>query len=144
MVQIFCFGIIFTKEIKSFLLRAIIFEVPILLLIFIISLPEGIEVARTRLFLVLIFFELVLALNCRSLKFNIFEVKPHKFLLLVVLWEIVLLLIIINIPIVRETFGIAPIGMFEVVLIIVACLILFISIEATKRILAILERRKIK
>jgi Ca2+-transporting ATPase len=133
---------IFTKDIKSFLLRAIIIEVPLLLLIYILSLPEGVEVARTRLFLVFIFFELVIALNCRSLKHNIFKVKPHKFLLIVVLWEMVLIMILINIPIIREAFGITPIGMFEVWLIIVMCLITFFSVELTKAILNKAERRK--
>ena len=133
---------IFTKDIKSFLLRAIIIEVPLLLLIYILSLPEGVEVARTRLFLVFIFFELVIALNCRSLKHNIFKVKPHKFLLIVVLWEMILIIILVNIPIIREAFGITPIGMFEVWLIIVMCLITFFSVELTKSILNKAERRK--
>jgi len=133
---------IIAKDIRAFLLMAIIIEVPLLLLIYILSLPEGVEVARTRLFLVFIFFELVLALNCRSLKHNIFRVKPHKFLLLVVLWEMVLIVILINIPIVREAFGIALIGMFEVGLIIVMCLITFVSIEITKILLNKAEKRK--
>jgi Ca2+-transporting ATPase len=135
---------IFTKDIKSFLLMAIIIEVPLLLLIYILSLPEGVEVARTRLFLVFIFFELVIALNCRSLKHTIFKVKPHKFLLIVVIWEMVLIMILINIPIVREVFGITPIGMFEVWLIIAMCLITLIGIELTKIILNYAERRKAK
>jgi Ca2+-transporting ATPase len=133
---------IFTKEIKSFLLRTILVGVPLLLAIFIFSLPEGIEVARTRLFLVLIFFELVLALNCRSLKYNILKVRPHKFLIIVILWEALLILIIINIPLVREIFGIAPVGIFEVGLIIGACLILFFSIESSKFILNRIEKTK--
>ena len=38
----------------------------------------GEEIARTRLFLVLVFFELVLAISCRSLKYNITKAKPHQ------------------------------------------------------------------
>ena len=68
--------------------------------------------------------------------------KPHKFLLLVVLWEMVLIVILINIPIIREAFGITLIGMFEVWLIIVMCLITFFSVELTKAILNKAERRK--
>ena len=118
-------------------------EVPLMLWIFIVSLPEGIETARTRLFLVFIFIELTIALSCRSLKYNIFKVKPHKFLLLVILWEIILILILLSIPAVREVFGITTIGVFEVGIIIVMCLIVVVSIESTKYILNILENKKI-
>jgi len=47
---------IFTKEVKSFLLRAVLMEVPLLLWVFLSSLPLGVETAQTRLFLVLVFF----------------------------------------------------------------------------------------
>ncbi len=52
---------IFTKDIKVFLLRAILIETPLLLGVFIGSLPAGEEIARTRLFLLLVFFELVIS-----------------------------------------------------------------------------------
>jgi Ca2+-transporting ATPase len=53
---------IFTKDVRVFLIRAILIEVPLLLWVFLSALPLGVEVAQTRLFLVLIFFELVLAI----------------------------------------------------------------------------------
>ena len=134
---------IFTKDIKSFLLRAVLIEVPLMLWIFIASLPEGIETARTRLFLVFIFIELTIALSCRSLKYNVFKVKPHKFLLLVIIWEIILISILLSIPVVRKVFGITTIGVFEVGIIIVMCLIVIVSIESTKYILNTLENKKI-
>jgi len=123
---------IFTKDVKSFLLRALLLEVPILLVIFIVSLPLGLEIARTRLFLIFIFFELTIALNCRSLKYNVWEAKPHKFLILSILWEILLLIILLNIPIVRGIFGVTVIGYIEVFLIVFTCLVVFITIELTK------------
>jgi Ca2+-transporting ATPase len=135
---------IFTKDVKSFLIRALLLEVPLLLLIFIGSLPGGVQIAQTRLFLIFVFFELVLALSCRSLKYNILKVRPHRLLLLVVLWEIILLIILMNIPFVRELFGIARIGIFEITLITIMCLIILVSIEFTKRLLNILEKRKYK
>lgn len=135
---------IFTKDVKSFLIRAVLLEVPLLLWIFIGSLVEGEGIAQTRLFLVFVFFELVLALNCRSLRYNLLKVKPHKFLLLVVLWEIILFIILLNIPLVREVFGIVSIGLFEVGLIFTMCLIVLLSVESTKRLLNILERRRLR
>ena len=135
---------IFTKDIKSFLLRAFIFEVPLLLWIFIGSLGEGTIVARTRLFLVFIFFELVVALSCRSLKYNILKVKPHRTLLLVVLGEVIFTVILFSIPAVREAFGIGGIGLIEILLVIFMSFVVLISIELTKRLLNILIERKLK
>ncbi|MGB5910048.1 MAG: cation-transporting P-type ATPase, partial [Promethearchaeia archaeon] len=133
---------IFTKDVKSFLIRALILEVPLLLWIFLSSLTEGVTIAQTRLFLVFVFFELVLALSCRSLKYNILKVRPHRFLLLVVLWEVILLIILMSIPLIRELFGIGSIGLFEIGLILVMCLIVLVGIELTKRLLHIIERRR--
>jgi len=126
---------VFTKEVKSFLLRAVLIEVPLLLWVFLSSLPQGEQLAQSRLFLVLVFFELILALNCRSLKYTLVEVRPHKFLVLAVLWEALLILALINIPMAQQAFGIAPIGLFEAGLIAGLCLITLLSIEVTKRLL---------
>jgi len=134
---------VFTKEVKFFLLRAVLIEVPLLLWVFLSSLPQGVEIAQTRLFLVLVFFELILALNCRSLKYTLFEVRPHKFLLSAILWETILVLILVNLPAARQAFGIVPVGVFEAGLIIGLCLVVLLSIEITKRLLRIQENRKI-
>jgi len=133
---------VFTKEVKSFLLRAVLIETPLLLWVFLDSLPQGEEIAQTRLFLVLVFFELVLALNCRSLKYTLFEAKPHKFLLLAILWETILVIILVNISVTRQAFRLVTIGVFEAGLIIGLCLIVLLSIEITKRLLHIQENRK--
>jgi len=130
---------VFTKEVKLFLLRAILIETPLLLWVFLSSLPQGIEIAQTRLFLVLVFFELVLAVNCRSLKYTLLQVKPHKFLSLAILWEIILILILANIPAMRQALGLVQVGIFEVGLIIGLCLIVLLTIEITKWLLRIGE-----
>jgi len=132
---------VFTKEVKSFLLRAVLIETPLLLWVFLSSLPQGIQIAQTRLFLLLVFFELALAVNCRSLRYTLSEAKPHKFLLLAILWETVLILILANIPSMRQAFGLVLISIFEVGLIIGLCLIVFLSIEITKRLLRAEENR---
>lgn len=132
---------IFTKDIKSFLFRALILEVPLLLWIFIGSLPEGVTIARTRLFLVFIFFELVVAISCRSLKFNLLKVKPHRTLLLVVLGEVILSVVLFSIPAVQVAFGIGVIGLVEVLLVIIMSLLVLISIEITKILLNFFSKK---
>ncbi len=123
---------IFTKDVKVFLLRAILIETPLLIWVFTSSLPLGEEIARTRLFLVLVFFELVLALSCRSLKYNITKAKPHKLLIGTILWEIGLIALILTVPFLRDSFGLAPIGMYEVLLIAGLSALVLFTIELTK------------
>ena len=135
---------LFTKDVRSFLLRAVLIEVPLLLWVFLSSLPQGEEMAQTRLFLVFVFFELILALNCRSLKYTLLESRPHKFLLLALLWEALLILTLINIPVAQQALGIVSIGLFEAGLIAGLCLITLFSIEITKRLLKVQENKNLK
>ncbi|MCS7124740.1 MAG: cation-translocating P-type ATPase [Candidatus Bathyarchaeota archaeon] len=123
---------IFTKEVKLFLLLAIVVQSPILLGIFLWSLPHGVSVAQTRLFLVFVFFEIVLALNCRSLKHTIFEEKPHKALVLAVAWEVTLILVLVNVPAAREALKIVFPGVFEFMLVAASCAVTFLSMELLK------------
>ncbi|MCW3984020.1 MAG: cation-translocating P-type ATPase [Candidatus Bathyarchaeota archaeon] len=123
---------IFTKDVKAFLIRALLIETPLLLGVFISSLPLGIEVAQTRLFLLLIAFELILAICCRSLKYPVFKARPHKLLVATILWEIGLIALIINVPFLRDVFKLAPIGLYEIGLIVGLSALVFGTIELTK------------
>lgn len=125
----------FTKDVKCFLLMAVLIQVPLSLWVFLSSLPQGEVIAQTRLFLALVFFELALALNCRSLKYTLFEARPHKFLLLALLWETFLILMLINIPVARQALGITSIDLFEAGHIAGLFLITLFSMEITKRLL---------
>jgi len=133
---------IFTKDIKVFLIRAIMVETPLLLWVFISSLPLGLQVAQTRLFLVLIFFELVIALSCRSLKYTLIKARPHKLLVGTILWEIGLILLITNVPFLRESFNLAPVGIYEIILIAGLSAIVLLTIEVTKFLLHFREAKK--
>ena len=52
-----------------------------------------------------------------------------------ILWEIALILLIINVPFLRESFNLAPVGIDEVILIAGLSAIVLLTIEVTKRIL---------
>lgn len=95
---------IFSREVKSMLTLIPLVHSPILLYIFISSLNQGVNVARTSLFIMFIFFELVVALNCRSLKYSIFKVKPHKMLSLAVIGSALSTVILFLIPQLRSAF----------------------------------------
>ena len=126
---------IFTRDVKFFLLRAVVIEVPLVLWAYLWSLPQGTDVARTNVFLIFIFFELILALNCRSLKYTLLEVKPHKLLVLATIWEIVLALGLMMVPAVQNAFGIVYPNTNGFVLAIVLTLVTLISIELLKYLL---------
>jgi len=106
--------------------------------------PENLQIAQTRLFLVLIFFELVLALSCRSLKYTIIKARPHKLLIGTILWEIALILLIVNVPFLRESFSLAPIGLYEVLLIAGLSALVLLTIEITNSCYTIVIQSSLK
>ncbi|MEM2056742.1 MAG: cation-translocating P-type ATPase [Thermoproteota archaeon] len=122
---------IFTKDVKIFLLRTVVIGVPLIIWVFLSSLPYE-DIARTRVFISLIFFELVLALTCRSLNYTIFEARPHRFLLAAVFWETILLLALITFPITRQALGIVEPQLTDFLMSTGICLIILVSTEATK------------
>ena len=126
---------IFTRDVKFFLLRAVVIEVPLVLWAYLWSLPQGTDVARTNVFLIFIFFELILALNCRSLKYTLLEVRPHKLLVLAVIWEIVLALGLMMVPAVQNAFGIVYPNANGFELAIALTLVTLFSIELLKYLL---------
>ncbi|MEM2050067.1 MAG: cation-translocating P-type ATPase [Thermoproteota archaeon] len=125
---------IFTKDVKIFLLRTVVIGVPLIIWVFLSSLPYE-DIARTRVFISLIFFELVLALTCRSLNYTIFEARPHRFLLAAVFWETILLLALITFPITRQALGIVEPQLTDFLMSTGICLIILVSTEATKLLL---------
>ncbi len=93
---------VFTRDLKQFLISTLVFQVPVLVLAFITGMTAGLDAARTRLFLMLIFMELALAINCRSLSLGVRRARPHALLLLSVGWEAILIIVLIQIPGARE------------------------------------------
>jgi len=130
-------GSVFGWDVTSFILRAVIIEIPFFYFVFFQALPD-VTHARTAVFFLFIIVELVIALNCRSLVHSIFKAPPHKWLLIALAWEIILIAVLIQIPSVREAFGIMKPSLSDLTLFIVFGLIVFAIIEATK---AVLRRR---
>lgn len=98
---------IFTREVKLMLTAIPLILSPMLLWVFWNDLDISVEEARTTLFLVFVFFELMIALNCRSLTHSVFKAKPHRFLWLAVISSALPTLVILFIPVVREAFEMA-------------------------------------
>ncbi|MEM2550388.1 MAG: cation transporting ATPase C-terminal domain-containing protein, partial [Nitrososphaerota archaeon] len=109
-------------------------ETPILTLGFIHALPMGIEVARSRLFLMFIAVELTIAINCRSLIHSVFVSKPHKLLILTIIWELFLITLLINIPATRQALHMTLPNTIDLAWIMGSAIVTFFSIEVLKRI----------
>jgi Ca2+-transporting ATPase len=128
----------FSWDILSFILRAVLIESPFFFLIFYLN-SSNLTQARTTIFFLFIVVEFVIALNCRSLTFSIFQAPPHKWLLMALGWELVLVAVLVQIPAVREAFGIDFPTLAELALVSTVGLLVFILIEATK---FVLRKRK--
>jgi Ca2+-transporting ATPase len=83
----------------------VVVELPVFLWMYLSSLPD-MELSRTRMFFMFVLVELAIAINFRSMRYSILKSPPHKWLVLALVWEIVLLVILVQFPAVRESFGI--------------------------------------
>jgi Ca2+-transporting ATPase len=122
---------VFDWDVKSFILRALLIEIPVYYWIF-LSRADDLEYARTMLFFMFVGVELVIALNCRSLVFSIFTVPPHKWLVIALAWELLLIAVILQVPAIRQAFGIVIPALADVILIAAIGLAVMAVIETTK------------
>jgi Ca2+-transporting ATPase len=125
---------VFGWDVKSFILRAVLIECPFFYILFFHKLTD-ITQARTEVFFLFIIVEFVIALNCRSLIYSIFKVPPHKWLLIALVWELIMIAVLIQIPSVREAFGIMKPSFSNLAVIIAFGVVVFAIIEGTKLIL---------
>ncbi len=125
---------VFGWDVKSFILRAVLIECPFFYILFFHELGD-LTHARTKIFFLFIVIELLVALNCRSLIYSIFKAPPHKWLIIALVWEIGLITALLQIPSVRDAFGIMKPSLADMVLILSFGLFVFAIIEVTKVIL---------
>jgi len=123
---------IFTWDVKSLILRTLVVGAPFISWIFLTSLHDGIDLARTRGFIAFVSFELTLAVTCRSLKHTIIEARPHNFLLLAIVWEILLLIALLSFPVTRQALGVVELEPYSFMLAATLSAVTLISIEGTK------------
>jgi len=125
---------VFSWDVKSFIFRAVLIECPVFYLLFLRDISD-ITYSRTMIFFLFIIIELVVAINCRSLTYSVFKAPPHKWLLIAVGWELALIAVLIQIPTVREVFGIMKPTFSDLAIITGFGLVVFTIIEVTKVVL---------
>jgi Ca2+-transporting ATPase len=96
---------IFSWDVRTLVLLGVIIECPIFLWVYFANYGD-IEVARTDIFLLFVVVELIIAVGFVSLRYSVFRARPHKWLILAIGWELLLIAVLIQFPAVREAFGI--------------------------------------
>ncbi|MEG6504367.1 cation-translocating P-type ATPase [Nitratidesulfovibrio sp. 1201_IL3209] len=96
---------VFTRDVTTFVLLAVCIEIPLFFGLFLYDLSD-IGTARTEMFFLFIVIEMIIALNFRSMRFSIVQAPPHGWLLLAIVWEVVLIVLLMQFEPVREAFGI--------------------------------------
>jgi Ca2+-transporting ATPase len=125
---------VFSWDVRAFILLALFIEIPFFFFLFYHELSD-ITHARTETFFLFVIIELIIALNFRSMRYSIFKAPPHKWLLLALLWEFVLIAVLIQLPSVRDAFGIIKPSASDLGIIIGFGVVVFISMEVVKAIL---------
>ncbi len=122
---------VFSWDVRSFILLALFVEVPFFFYIFYADLGD-IQIARTEIFFLFIIIELIIALNFRSMRYSIFKTPPHLWLILAILSQVVLTFVVIQIPQIREAFGISRPSYSTMKMLLGFGVVVFISMEVIK------------
>jgi Ca2+-transporting ATPase len=122
---------VFSPDVKAFILMALLIETPFFYLLFFHDFGD-IARARTEIFFLFIIVELVIALNFRSLRFSVFKVPPHRWLILAILSQVVLVSVLIQIPTIRSSFGVQKPTLPMIGIILGFSAFVFLAMEAVK------------
>lgn len=125
---------VFSWDVRAFIVMALMIEIPFFYYLFYHELADIVH-ARTEIFFLFIVIEIIIALNFRSMRYSIFKAPPHKWLLIAIFWELVLVTVLIHIPSVREAFGIIKPSASDIGIILGFGVVVFISMEVIKAIL---------
>jgi len=122
---------IFGWDVVSFILLSVVIQCPLYFFLWFHGMSNIVD-DRTEIFFLFIVIELVIALNCRSLIYSVFKAPPHKWLLLALAWELSLITVLIQIPAVRDAFGITMPSLSDVAIILGFGLVQFLAMELVK------------
>lgn len=125
---------VFSWDVRSFILLAIFIEIPCFFYLFYSKFTDIVD-ARTEVFFLFIIIELIIALNFRSMKYSIFQAPPHKWLLIAIAWEAIMVVILIQFASVRDALGIQMPAYDDLAIIFGFGVMVFISMEILKFVL---------
>ncbi len=126
---------VFSWDVRTFIVLAFVIEIPFFFALFYRNIDDMAH-ARTEIFFLFIIIELIIALNFSSMRYSIFRVPPNKWLLMAIAWEVALIAVLVQLPYVRDAFGILVPSVRDLATILGFGLIVFVSIEVLKRVIA--------
>ena len=122
---------VFSWDVKAFILMAFLIEIPFFMFLFFNDLVD-ITYARTEIFFLFIIIELIIAFNFRSMRYSIFQAPPHMWLTVSIISQFILTALVLQIPAVREAFGVTMPTFQTVGMILAFGVIVFASMEIIK------------
>jgi len=122
---------VFSKDLLLLLALAVFLWSPFFLFVFFHDL-RGISHARTEIFFLFIIIELLIAMNSRSLRYSFFKLRPHKWLVLSVISQLLLTVLVVLIPAVRQSFGIIFPSLQDMMIILCFGVFVMVSLELSK------------
>jgi P-type Ca2+ transporter type 2C len=125
---------VFSWEVRAFILLALFVEIPFFYFLFFCRLHDIVQ-ARTVTFFLFIIIEFVIALNFRSMKYSVFELAPHRSLILAIVCQIGLTMALLQVTAVREAFGISQPSLLDLGIISGFGVVVFVSMEVLKAII---------
>jgi Ca2+-transporting ATPase len=125
---------VFSWDVRAFILMALVIEIPFFFYLFFHDLGD-ISLARTEIFFLFVIVELIIALNFRSMRYSIFQAPPHRWLVIAIVSQFVLTAILLQIPVIRDAFGIVVPSISTLTMILAFGTVVFVSMEAIKAVL---------
>lgn len=122
---------VFSLDVVAFIVTAVLIIVPFFFFLFFHDLTDLIH-ARTEMFFLFIFVELTIALNFRSMRYSVLKAPPHKWLVLAILSQAVLTMAVVQIPAIRESFGVELPTATDLGIVFGFSFVVFISMEVMK------------
>lgn len=122
---------VFSWDVKAFILMAIAIEIPFFFFLFFHDLFD-ITYARTEIFFLFIIVELIIAFNFRSMRYSIFQAPPHMWLTVAIVSQFVLTALVLQIPAIREAFGVTVPTVQTLGMILAFGIVVFVSMEIIK------------
>jgi Ca2+-transporting ATPase len=127
---------VFTPGVLRYLIGAGVWTAFVSLAVFIWALQAGrgaVE-ARALCFVTLILMQFFNALNCRSEQRSLFQIGvfTNRWLWLAILWECVILMLVLYIPILQGAFRVFPLGVGDWLIVVCSAFTIFIVAEVYK------------
>ncbi|MGM0579568.1 MAG: cation-translocating P-type ATPase [Bacteroidota bacterium] len=119
---------ILNASVLPFILIMTVIMTILSLIVYFYYLPEGIEKARTTVFIIMAFTQLFNLYNMRSLKKSVFNIGffSNKYINIAILVSILIQIIIIEVPFFEKIFSFQPVSALEfIVLVAMASLVLW-------------------